>query len=304
MLCASNAIGLVVLAPFFRKDLAWSKLKEVTQTQWAALVASSWLYAVVGPWFELQAWTLVSVATSSVLARVQSALWFALSIAVLKTPFCWWDATNTALTLLGVVLSIALTPLYGGCIDFSLGHIYVIISATAYALSLTVMKRWLQEMLIGLLVVFRFGVGTVAFHSMAHALGQQAKCGAFYSPNFWCNMLWFGLVYVVGAQGFWLAGFRLASTAFINTVTTAQFVLTLLCSIVIQHVLPTPTQSIAAVVLTLSIVSGIAKELHSQRLEPAEAAATSSSKATSSDGDILQRNTRRATTVNSLPSFC
>lgn len=298
-----------MLTPFFRKDLAWSSLKEVTKTQWAALVASMLLYAVVAPWFELRALTLVSVATSAVLARFQSVQWFVLSIAVLKTPFCRWDAANTALTLLGIVVPIALTPVFGGCIDFSLGHIYVIISATAYALFLTVMKKWLQEMSIGLLVVFRFGVGTVAFHTMANAQGRAKCMHEIYSSKFWRNMLWFGLVYVVGAQGLWMAGFRLASSAFINTVTTAQFVLTLLCSVVIQHVLPTPTQSIAAVVLTLSIVSGIAKILHSQRLEPADAADTSSSggeimrdisrRATSSDGDILRGITRRATTVNS-----
>lgn len=278
-------IGLAVLTPFFRKDLACSRLREVCKNEWAALMVSTLLYSVVGPWFDLQALTLVTVTTSAVLARFQSVLWFVLSIAVLKTPFNWWDATNTALTLLGIVLSIALIPAFGGRIDLGLGHLYVIISVTAYAFSLTIAKKWLKEVSIGLMVVFRLGLGTVAYHIMAFVQGNIDGLYELYSPRLWYYMWWFGLVYAVGAQGMWLVGFQVASPAYINTITTAQFVLTLLCSIIIQRILPTPIQSIAAAVLTLSIASGIAKELYSQRLAPPDACRSSDTDTSSTDGE-------------------
>lgn len=265
VLCASNVVGLVTLTPFFHRDFAWSKLRAVRRSEWIALFASTLLFSVVGPLFQLRALTKISVPAAATLQRVQSVVFFLVSMPVLQVPFHWWDAANASLTLVGVAASLVLAPFFGEKMTFDEGDVYVCISATAYALSLVVTKKWLTGVPTGLLASYRLAVGTVLYHLYMGYTSGVYGLEQFVSAGLWSYMWWYGLIYATLFQILWLTGLKKASPAFIGTITTSQFVLTLLWALALQQRVPSPPQMVAAALLMIAIASGIAKEVRMQR---------------------------------------
>ena len=82
VLCATNLIGLVTLPLIFRRDLTCANVRRLSARQWAALVAGTALFQVVGPFFFLKGLAGSSVAEAAILARLDSVEFYLLSLLV------------------------------------------------------------------------------------------------------------------------------------------------------------------------------------------------------------------------------
>jgi len=140
---------------------------------------------------------------------------------------------------------------------------------------------YLSKLPMGVLVLYRLGVGTVLYHlyigcSDGFSL-SDFNLGMLWHGELWYCMWWYGLVYATILQVLWLRALVHAHPTIIGAGTTAQFILTLLWSMLLQKEFPSRPQLLGAVVLTASMMLGIGKEVLRSDKQPLDGIATADS---------------------------
>jgi drug/metabolite transporter (DMT)-like permease len=273
-LCGASVVGIVTLVPYFRHDLTSANAQKLERKHWLALWASTLLYSVFGPLLFYMALSRISVPAVAILSRLESLEFLVLSRVFLKEEIDRWSFNNACLTFTGIVVALISPPLFGGTAEFGTGHLFVILSGFCYTLSLFISKRFFVEIPIGIVVVFRVGVGAVVY--MVVQVVRNAVTdglGAYTLAAFWENVVWFALVYVTLGQIVWLNALVAASATTISVGTTSLFVLTLAWSTIIQSRIPTGPELLGSAFIATSVASSILRVVKTKGTKQQRAAA-------------------------------
>lgn len=279
-------IGLAFILVFHRENLNYETIKDVSTRDWCWLFCGSVLYAGLAPYFFMSGLDTVTVADSAILQRMESIniivlVWAASS----KSEFSLsaWSAGNCCLTIAGIVLTLVSPAFWGGDdeIGFSTGNLFIIASGWANSVSLLISMKTLTRVPMPVIAIYRVFVGTVMYHLLVAALGEDLMM--LVNPKLWRWIGPYGIVYVFLAQIFWLNTVVLCRPLTVSVGMTFQFVLTILWSLAVLQQLPTPSQWLGFAVISLSIASSVAEKVHASR--PQRPLLASTSGASEGEGD-------------------
>mmetsp|Transcript_18261 Transcript_18261/g.26680 ORF Transcript_18261/g.26680 Transcript_18261/m.26680 type:complete len:312 (+) Transcript_18261:473-1408(+) len=234
------------------------------------MVLGSVLYSVVGPFLYLTGLASTDVPTAAITQRMESLNFLFLSYIFLGASISSWTMVNASLTLCGIILAVISPVFWGDSVKVSTGALFILLSGYAFSSSLLISKKYLSKISVGVLAVFRVLLGSVLYHFLVLALGENL--GNLYSSKLWIAMAPYGFVYVFGGQICWLLALQKASPISISMGTTFLFVLTLCWSAALLGVLPTTAQWIGSAFLVTSILSSVV-EVRYKALESAQESA-------------------------------
>jgi len=190
------------------------------------------------------------------------------------------EAISVILCVCGIVASFLCSDILGQPVSFSVADIWILVSEFAYTMSLVITRKYLSNLPLGVLVVYRLGVGTVLYHlyigcSDGFSFSRGFfNLGMLWHGKLWYCMWWYGLIYATLLQVLWLRALVHAHPTIIGAGTAAQFGLTLLWSMLLQGEFPSYPQMLGAVILTISMALGIVKEVLRCDKQPLDAITT------------------------------
>ncbi|GMH99046.1 hypothetical protein TrST_g8317 [Triparma strigata] len=276
VLCGSNLIGLLTLPLLFKKDLTFAKVKQIKKRHWGIMFFATSLYSVLGPMFYLIGLQTSSVVDAAILSRLES-LEFLLFAAcfIPNSTLDLWATTNAFIILCGVVASIVTKPFFNsssGYIDVDKGAVYIIAGGGCFVGSLLLTKRFLSDIPVGILGMFRVSMGTAVYHTQAVIRSDENNRG-YLNVELWENLWWFALVYVTLFQAVWLFALQNAKSVHISVGTTGIFLLSLMWAyFIVPGTSLTGSQIISCAVIAFGVVSGIARGIYQAKKEKKKAA--------------------------------
>ena len=167
VLCAGNMVGVLTLFPFFQNHLTWRHLVKVTRLQWLMMLLGCLLANVLGSLFYLQGLSLTSVPATAMMHRLEAVNFLILGSLFLGERHSIWVVLNGLITVLGVIIAL-LEPIYYEGQDLkaalSVGYVYLLFGSWGYALSLLLTKKYLVQIPVGILALFKVRLSNSPHH--------------------------------------------------------------------------------------------------------------------------------------------
>ena len=181
-----------------------------------------------------------------------------------------WDIFNTSLVALGIVLAIVSPALFfGQDLKVESSQLYILISAACYAASMLINKDQLKDVPDGIFTVFKFSIGTIAFHLIAVARGRD-KWLTLIDSELWLHMLYYGIFFVTVPQQFFLKALKLCTRAVLAAGVSFGMPMQIVLFMLIFQTLPSVPVAIGSGFILVSIVSAIVKENVNGKMENKE----------------------------------
>jgi drug/metabolite transporter (DMT)-like permease len=217
VLFVSNLCALIVLTPFFRRQLT----KQVTQTiplkDWIVLILVAILSGALAPALIFIALSETMVNNVILIGRIEPPLILILSVWFLHSRLHRWEVIGTLVSLVGVVFTIALQPASSpfpmSLLSLGKGELLTILGISAAAIATIISKARLGYIPLGLYTIVRLVVGTVVFFVLAIVLYGAEHFRDVASPVLWQWMLLYGIVIVAIGQLCWFRGLRTSTTS-------------------------------------------------------------------------------------------
>lgn len=218
VLFVSNLCALMVLIPFFRKQLNKQVLKIIPQQDWMVLILVSVLSGALAPALIFTALSQTMVSNVILIGRIEPPLILALSVWFLHTRLKRWEVVGTLVSLVGVVFTIALqfppsNPLSMGVFSLGKGELLTVLGTSAAAIATVISKAKLGQVPLGLYTIVRLVVGTIVFFVLAIVLYGADHFRDVAAPVLWQWMLLYGIVIVAIGQLCWFRGLRISTTS-------------------------------------------------------------------------------------------
>ena len=198
------------------------------------------------------------MVTSVVLvSQIETPIMLALSSLVFAERLGRWAIGGAAVSVLGVSLSILLQPAADSGYMIGKGEFFAAAAAVIYAVSTVIARPRLRRIPIGIFVVFRNGVGTVAFFIATNYLYGPEHFIDLASLFLWKWMLVYGGIVIVGGQLAWYTGLKGARAIDVSLATSATPIAGVLGAFLILGELPLPAHYAGGAVLVLGILIGL-----------------------------------------------
>jgi drug/metabolite transporter (DMT)-like permease len=189
VLFVGNLCALIVLIPFFRKQLTKPGLQTIPQQDWLVLILVSILSGAVAPALIFTALSQTMVNNVILIGRIEPPLILALSLGCLHSRLHRWEVVGTLISLVGMVFTIALQPSSSpfpmSLLSLGRGELFTILGVSAAAIATIMSKARLGPIPLGLYTVVRLVVGTVVFFVLAIVLYGAEHFRDITSPVLW-----------------------------------------------------------------------------------------------------------------------
>lgn len=217
VLFVSNLCALIVLIPFFRKQLTKQVMGTIPLKDWMGLILVSILSGALAPALIFTALTQTMVNNVILIGRIEPPLILVLSVWLLHSRLHRWEVVGTLVSLVGVMFTIALQPASSpfpmSLLFLDKGGALTILGVSAAAIATIISKARLGRIPLGLYTVVRLVVATVVFFVLAIVLYGAEHFRDVTSPILWQWMLLYGIVIVAIGQLCWFRGLRAATTS-------------------------------------------------------------------------------------------
>ncbi len=222
-----------------------------------------------------------TMVTSVVLvSQIEAPIMLALSSLVLGERLGPWAIVGAALCVLGVSLTLLLQPAADSGFMIGKGEFFAAAAAVIYAVSTVIARPRLKQIPVGIFVVFRNGVGTVAFFIAAIYLYGPEHFIDLASPFLWQWMLVYGGIIIVSGQLAWYTGLAGARAVDVSLATSATPIAGVLGAFLILGEHPMPAHYAGGAVVVVGILIGLlggrSKTAAAEEKLPAPPAATGS----------------------------
>jgi len=274
IMCIGNVVGVLTLFPVFHRQLRLAHLKRVTPLQWGWMLLGCLLSNVLGSVAYLQGLRLTSVPARAMTGRLESVDFLAASACFLGDRYSAWVQANALLTVLGVVAAV----LYRVYVQHHpwegmVGYSFLVLGGWGYTLSLIITKKYLVQLPVGLLSLFKLAIGTLLFHLLsvwqhgAMDVPSLLPFPSLYPSSLLRTMLWYAPLFVTSTQVLWLRAVKFCSPSVLSIGMNANFVVTVLMGGLILGTWPTTGELVGGAVIVGSIVSGITETVVEKRGE-------------------------------------
>ncbi len=218
VLFVSNLCALIVLIPFFRKQLTRQTLPTLSQQDWIMLMVVSVLSGALAPALIFTALSETMVNNVILIGRIEPFLILTLSVWLLHNRLHRWEVIGTLISLVGVAFTIVLQPssvnaLPMGLFSLGKGEFLTILGTSAAAIATVISKAKLGHIPLGVYTLTRLVVGTIVFFILAIVLYGAEHFRDATAPVLWQWMLLYGIVIVAIGQLCWFRGLRASTTS-------------------------------------------------------------------------------------------
>lgn len=220
VLFVSNLCALMVLIPFFRRQLNRQFLQALSRQDWTILIVVSVLSGAIAPALIFIALSQAMVNNVILVGRIEPPLILALSVWLLHHRLNRWEVMGTLVSLVGVVFTVILQQSASSsasmgrlALGLSQGEILTILGVGAAAIATVISKAKLDHISLGLYTIVRLIVGTIVFFILAIKLYGVEHFIDVASPFLWQWMLLYGIVIVAIGQLCWFRGLRISTTS-------------------------------------------------------------------------------------------
>ncbi len=215
VLFISNICALIVLIPFFRRQLNRQTLEKISYPDWLTLLFVSVLSGAIAPALIFIALSQTMVSNVILVGRVEPPLILILSVWLLRHRLNRWEIMGTLVSLVGVAFTIALQSpaTFPGLFRVGQGELLTLLGVTAAAIGTVVSKAKLGRIPLGLYTIVRLMVGTIVFFTLAIVLYSPEHFRDATSPVLWQWMLIYGILIVAMGQLCWFRGLRTSTTS-------------------------------------------------------------------------------------------
>jgi drug/metabolite transporter (DMT)-like permease len=224
----------------------------IKKRKWAIMFLATSLYSVLGPMIYLTGLQMSNIVDAAILSRLESLEFLLFATCIIpNSPIDLWAAINAFIILAGVGASS-----YTGVDE---GDGYIILGGACFVGSLLLTKRFLSDVPVGILGMFRVSMGTIVYHTQS-AIRNDENNEGYLNVVLWKNLWWFALVYVTIFQAVWLFALQNAKSVHISVGTTGIFLLALMWAyVMIPGTALTDPQKVSCGVITLGVLSGIVR---------------------------------------------
>lgn len=209
VLLVGSFCAFVVLSVLYRRAWTRDNLRALSARQWLGMSLGAVLSSALAPAFTLLALEHTTVTNLVLVGRLEPVFFLALSAWLLGEAVGRWTLAGTLLALLGIGLTFALENTDAG-LALGQGELYAALAAASFAGSTVVSRVGLQQIPLGIFLVFRTGLAVVVFFGTAVYLYGPQHFAGVRSPFLWQAMAVYGAVLMVGAQICWFGGIRRA----------------------------------------------------------------------------------------------
>jgi drug/metabolite transporter (DMT)-like permease len=262
VLFASNLCALLVLIPVFHRQLTWKTIKSITRQEWGTLVLVATLSGAIAPASIFIALSHTMVSNVVLIGRIEPPIVLALSVWLLHDRVNRWEIAGTFLAIVGVICTILLqhpmvsqaAPQAGSTGGVGQGEIYTLIAVVASAVGGVINKARLNTIPLGLYMVVRMIIGTIAFFILANLLYGPHHFMEVTSPVLWRWMLGYGVIIVALGQFLWFRGGRQAPISTALVVNSFSPIAGIFAAYLILGERPMAAQYIGGSIILLGII--------------------------------------------------
>jgi drug/metabolite transporter (DMT)-like permease len=126
------------------------------------MLLGSVLYSVIGPFLYLTGLASTDVPTAAIIQRMESLNFLFLAYFALGAPITPWTFFSAALTFCGIVLAVISPVFFDDTIKISTGSLFILLSGYAFSCSLIISKKYLTDIPVAVLAVFRVSLGQLS----------------------------------------------------------------------------------------------------------------------------------------------
>lgn len=274
LLFAGNACAAAVLYAVHRKEWTVRKLRLLTKSDWAGLLAVALLANGIAPWLFFLAIENTMVTNVVLVSQIEPPLLLALSWLIFRDRIGPWTIVGATICLVGIALSVLLQPMTGE-IRFGKGEIFASLAAVTYAISAIITRRRLRHIPLGIFSVFRCAVGTVAFFIVVSYLFGPMHFIDLTSPFLWQWMVVYGGIIIVSGQFAWDTGIRKSQSIDVSLATSFAPIAGVLGAFLILGEQPSAAHYMGGAVLMLGIMICLADRRTKARKESPKSAVPS-----------------------------
>lgn len=261
VLFVSNLCALLVLIPIFHRQLTPKIVKSVTRPEWGSLVLVSTLSGAIAPACIFIALSYTMVSNVVLVGRLEPPLVLALSVWFLHARVHRWEIWGTFIAILGVACIILLQhPMMSGTAapsagwSLGKGEIFTLVGVLASATGGVLNKAKLSKIPLGLYLVVRTIIGTIAFFILANLLYGPHHFMDVTAPLLWQWMLVYGIIIVALGQFLWFRGIRMSPISTTLVVNAFSPIAGIVAAYFILHERPTTAHYIGGSLVLLGIV--------------------------------------------------
>lgn len=261
VLFVSNLWALLVLLPVFYHQLSRHTLRQVSRQEWLFLLLVAVLSGALAPALIFVALSETLVNNVILVGRIEPLLVLALSAWILRIRLNRWEVIGTAISLVGVILTLALQRPTNGMVSMGLitlgkGEVYTLSGVAAAAVATVMGKAKLGRVPLGLYTIVRTLVGTIVFFFLAIFLYGAEHFRDAASPLLWQWMLLYGVVVVAVGQLAWFRGLRASTPSEASLVNSFSPVMGILAAYLILGNQPMMAHYVGGAVILLGLLVG------------------------------------------------
>jgi drug/metabolite transporter (DMT)-like permease len=260
VLFVGNLCALLVLIIVYRRQVRFSRLRQISQELWFNLSITSVLSSAIAPGLIFHALAITNVNNVVLIGRLEPPLTLAFSILLLGQKVNLLEISGAIVSFIGVFLTISLPTNFQNMMEmkdlFSLGtgEILTAIAAVFLAISTIINKAKLAQVPLGIYSIYRTALGTVIFFFAALFFYGSNHFMHLFSPFLWKWMLIYGPVIVVVGQSCWIAGLRATSISQASLIGSFTPVAAVIATYLILGEAPTLAQYVGGAVIFIGIV--------------------------------------------------
>ncbi|MBW4495999.1 MAG: DMT family transporter [Oscillatoria princeps RMCB-10] len=259
VLFVGNLVALMVLVAIYGKQWHIDSLQRISGKHWLGLSGTAILSGALAPSLIFMALSQTAVNNVVLIGRIETPLILALSVILLRERVNRWVVTGSAVSFVGVILTILLQKPAGNMVEmgagFSLGkgEVMALQGAVALAVSTIISKVTLKQIPLGIFSIFRTAVGTVVFAVIVTQMYGPAHFMDAFSPLLWQWMLFYGGVIVVGGQLLWFSGLKKTGASDVSLATSFSPIAGILAAYLLLGEVPTAAQYIGGSLILAGI---------------------------------------------------
>ncbi|RMF22152.1 MAG: EamA family transporter, partial [Cyanobacteria bacterium J083] len=243
---------------FYYRELNLANFKKLSLADLAAMTLVAIIDGVIVPTLFFMALSLTMVNNVVLIGRVEPPVSLILAVWLLQEKINLPVIIGSLLAFLGIIFTIVLQPdgfttVNMAGLILNKGDLLALIAAMGLSVAITISKKSLQGISVGIFSCYKTCLGTIVFFlATLYFYGLQHFQDAF-SPLLWQWMVFYGAVIVAGGQILWLLGLKKSSATEMTLISSFNPILGISFAYLLLGETPTRSQYIGASIILIGI---------------------------------------------------
>jgi drug/metabolite transporter (DMT)-like permease len=272
ILVYGNAVVSIAMIILYGRQKALNAARLLSFRQWFALSLGSLLYSCLNQSFTYLALQETTALNVAVLTRLEPVMIMALARVVLGQHVPTYNVAAAIVSMLGIAVTF-LWPVVvdGDSISFGAGELFAVVAAACVACSSIISKTMLNDIPLGLFIIYRCMLGTVLFTVVgAWINGEENLVNPFRLCREVVGWILLYAVLSVLALLLWFSGVKRSSAQVLSLAVSSGFIISLIVGYFVLGEVPSDAEWGGASLIIASLAVAQIGEARERRACAAE----------------------------------